>query len=243
MKQKPPRLLDQLRNSIRLKHYSYRTEQAYSLWVKQFIHFHKLRHPNEMREPEIEEFLSYLALQKNVAPSTQNQALNALIFLYRHVLDIELKPLKSITRAKKKQKLPVVLSASEVSQILVHLDHPYWLLACLMYGSGLRLMESLRLRVKDINFDYKAINVINEKGNKDRIVTLPDELTQPLKVQMKQVELLHRKDLNDGLGRTVLRLCEVNRPPLTHLFLFWQTTAPGNIGFLGGGESQVNNIG
>ena len=200
---KPPRLLDQLRHAIRVKHYSYRTEQAYAMWIKQFIRFHKLRHPKDMREPEVEEFLSYLVLQRNVAPSTQNQALNALLFLYRHVLNIELDRQQSVVRAKKKQKLPVVLTPDEVGEILVLLDHPYWLLACLMYGSGLRSMESLRLRVKDLNFGYHSISVINGKGNKDRTVTLPDELIQPLQVQIEQAQLLHRKDLSDGLGRTV----------------------------------------
>ena len=228
MKHNPPRLLDQLKNSIRVKNYSYRTEQAYSMWVKQFIHFHKLRHPNEMREPEIVEFLSHLALKRNVAPSTQNQALNALLFLYRHVLNIELKNLQSIVRAKKKQKLPVVLTANEVSRILVHLDHPYWLLACLMYGSGLRLMEGLRLRTKDIDFGYKALRVVNGKGNKDRIVTLPDELIQPLKVQIEQARLLHTKDLNDGFGQTVLPYALSKKYPNAASDFGWQYVFPSH---------------
>jgi len=204
MKPKAPRLLDQLSHAIRAKNFSYRTEQAYAMWVKQFIRYHNLQHPKDMREPEIEDFLSHLVLKRNVSPNTQSQALSALLFLYRNVLNIELSPLNSVTRAKKKQKIPVVLTPDEVKNILTHLDHPYWLLACLMYGSGLRLMESLRLRVKDLDFTYKSICVRNGKGNKDRIVTLPEELIEPLSVQIEQARILHKKDLSDGFGKTTL---------------------------------------
>lgn len=196
------------------------------MWCKQFIRYHKLRHPKEMGEQEIEEFLSHLVIDRNVAPNTQSQALNALNFLYKNVLQIKLTPLKSITRAKKKQKLPVVLTPKEVSQILVHLDHPYWLLACLMYGSGLRLMESLRLRVKDLEFEYKSISVINGKGNKDRIVTLPDELIEPLKTQIKQAQMLHNKDLSDGFGQAILPYALAKKYPNAATELGWQFVFP-----------------
>jgi len=228
MQQNPPKLLDRLRNAIRLKHYSYRTEQAYVMWTKQFIHFHNLRHPCDMREKEIEAFLSHLALVRNVAPNTQNQALNALTFLYKHVLQIELNKMDSVTRAKKKQKLPIVLTPTEVSCILAHLDHPHWLLACIMYGSGLRLMETLRLRIKDLNFSYRCINVVNGKGNKDRIVTLPDELLKYLKVQVEHAKLIHNKDLSDGFGRTVLPYALEKKYSNASSEFVWQYVFPSN---------------
>jgi integrase len=151
-----PKLLDQMRDTLRLKHYSKRTEEAYLDWVKRFIYFHNKRHPKEMGIPEIEQFLTYLAVTQHVAASTQNQALSALLFLYKQVLGIELGPINA-KRAKKPERLPVVFSQQEVKAIMAHLDGVYWIMAQLLYGSGLRLMECLRLRVKDVDVDYHQI--------------------------------------------------------------------------------------
>lgn len=173
--------LDQVARSIRVRHYSIRTEQAYIDWIKRFIHFHHKRHPKEMGEAEVAAFLTYLAVDRDVAPSTQNQVLNALVFLYREVLENPLqKNIHGIVRAKKPQRLPVVLTMKEVAGILSCLDGVYWLLGCMQYGSGLRLIESMRLRVMDLDYDRQATYVRNGKGGKDRGVTLAEELIVPL---------------------------------------------------------------
>ena len=171
MKPNSGRLLDRLAQAIRVRNYSYRTEQAYRMWVKQYIRFHNLKHPEQLDITNVRQFLDHLALDKNVSPSTQNQALNALNFLYRHVLDMPLEKVSGIYRARKTQKLPVVLTHAEIRNLFRELEPPYWLLAGFMYGSGLRLMESLRLRIKDIDFHYRAIIVRNGKGGNDRVVT------------------------------------------------------------------------
>ena len=167
--------LDQVRGAIRVRHYSIRTEQAYISWIKQFILFNGKRHPAELGGEEVSVFLTYLAQQRNVAAATQNQALNALVFMYRYVLDKPLGELQSLVRAKKPKRLPVVLTQQEVTHLLSHLTEVHWLIGCLMYGSGLRLMESVRLRVKDIDFSHRAVFVRDGKGGKDRVVTLADE--------------------------------------------------------------------
>ena len=189
--------LQQVRNAIRIRHYSVRTEQAYVDWTRRFILFHGKRHPNELGESEVGRFLTWLAVERNVAPSTQNQALNALVFLYRHVIDRPLGDITNATRAKKPQKLPVVLTQDETKRLFRHLDGNQWLPVCLLYGSGLRLMECLRLRVKDLDFDHRAIIVRSGKGGKDRVVTLPDVLIVPLQRHLASVRNLHEKDLRD----------------------------------------------
>ena len=173
--------LDRVRDAIRVRHYSIRTEQAYVHWIKRFILFHGGRHPEAMGGDEVAAFLTDLAVKKNVAPSTQNQALNALVFLYREVLDSPLPQVKGVVRAKSRQRLPVVLTVREVGAVLSGLQGQHWLVGCLLYGSGLRLMEAVRLRVKDLDFKYRAILVRDGKGRKDRVVTLPDELLEPLR--------------------------------------------------------------
>lgn len=226
MKHNPPKLLDQLANAIRIRNYSYRTEQAYAMWTRQYIRYHKLRHPAEMAEKEVAQFLNHLAVDRNVSPNTQNQALNALNFLYTHVLHRPLELVEGITRAKKRQKLPVVLTPEEIRRLLRELEPPYWLLAGLMYGSGLRLMESLRLRVKDLDFTYRAIVVRDGKGGKDRVVTLPDELIKPLKYQLNQTRFLHQKDLADGYGRADLPYALKRKWPNADTSFDWQYVTP-----------------
>jgi integron integrase len=199
-----PKLLDQVRHSIRTKHYSIRTEEAYIRWIKEFILFHNKRHPSELAEVEVSKFLSHLAVDRKVAASTQNQALSAIVFLYREVLNKPLHWLDDLDRAKRPAKLPVVLSREEVRAVLAQLDGPNWLMASLLYGSGLRLMECVRLRVKDIDFSYDQIIVRDGKGSKDRVTILPTSLKPPLQRQMDKTRALHENDLKHGFGRVYL---------------------------------------
>lgn len=226
MTQKPPKLLDQLASAIRVRNYSLRTEQAYTMWVRQYIRFHNMTHPREMAEAEVGRFLSHLSLDRGVSPNTQNQALNALKFFYGNVLNKPLDEVVGVVRSKKQQKLPIVLTQSEIRAVLKELESPYWLLAGLMYGSGLRLMESLRLRVKDLDFNYRAIMVRNGKGGKDRVVTLPDELIRPLRVQLSHTQLLHQKDLADGYGRVELPYALKRKWPNSDTDFQWQYAFP-----------------
>jgi len=196
-----PRLLDQVRLTIRGRHYSRRTEEAYVHWIKRFIFFHGVRHPAEMGEPEINAFLTHLALKERVSASTQNQALAALLFLYRYVLGREVGDLGQVIRARKPKRLPVVLTREEVKAVLSHLQGDKWLMASLMYGAGLRLMECLRLRVQDIDFARNEITVRDGKGAKDRVTMLPQSLKAPLRDHLRKVKAVHEKDLRDGWGR------------------------------------------
>ena len=199
-----PKLLDQVRAIIRRKHYSIRTEQAYVDWIKRYIFFHGKRHPLEMDEREVEQFLNHLAVDKKVAASTQNQALSALIFLYREVLEKEIGWMDNLERAKLPQRLPVVLTETEARDVLAHLDGRNWLMASLLYGAGLRLMECLRLRVKDIDFEYGQITVRDGKGNKDRVTMLPLASAELLKRQLEKTRVLHEQDIAAGFGEVYL---------------------------------------
>ena len=181
---KPPKLLDQVRYRIRVKHYSIRTEDAYADWAKRFILYHQKRHPKDMGVKEVEAFLTYLAVERKVSASTQNQAKSALLFLYKEVLNIDLPWLKEMVEAKAAKRLPVVLTPREVSALLAELNGTMWLVASLLYGTGMSLLESLRLRVKDIEFERREIIVREGKGNKDRVTMLPENLLLPLKDQL-----------------------------------------------------------
>lgn len=198
-----PPLLDQLRQALRLKHYAYRTEETYVNWVRRFILFHNKRHPRDMGEPEITAFLTDLAVQKDVTANTQNQALSALLFLYRHVLGRDLGALPA-ARAKTPDRLPVALSVDEVQRIMRHLDGVPRLMTQLLYGSGLRLMECLRLRVKDLDFDRGEITVRAGKGDKDRRTMLPQAVRAPLQAHLAWARVLHQQDLADGCGAVYL---------------------------------------
>jgi integron integrase len=189
-----PRLLDQVREAIRTRHYSLRTEESYVRWIKRFIFFHGKRHPAEMGEQEITQFLSDLAVQRHVSASTQNQALSALLFLYREVLSQELYWLQDIIRAKRPARLPTVLSRDEVKALLKALPGEKWLMATLLYGAGLRLMECLRLRVKDVDFARNQILVREGKGNKDRVTMLPAAVKEPLARHLKHVREQYESD-------------------------------------------------
>lgn len=196
--------LDQVRACIRLRHFSIRTEQAYVFIIRRFILFHNKRHPEQMGVEEIRQFVSHLATDAQVAASTQNQALSALLFLYREVLQIDLPFVDGIARAKRPQRVPVVLTQAEVRRLLDNISGTHHLLASLLYGSGLRLMEAVRLRVKDIDFEYNQITVRDGKGAKDRRTLLPQPLITPLGRQLQRAKLLHEDDLAAGGGNVYL---------------------------------------
>jgi integron integrase len=203
-----PKLLDQLREALRSRHYSRRTEQTYCHWVEKYIFFHNVRHPAEMAEPEMNQFLTHLAVKENVSASTQNQALSALLFLYRYVLDREIGDLGEVIRARKSIRVPVVMTREEVKAVLNHLTGDKWLMASLMYGTGLRLMECLRLRIQDVDFGRKEITVRDGKGGKDRITMLPESLKLPLQEHLQKIKKIHEKDLAEGgAGCSCRTLC------------------------------------
>lgn len=193
-----PKLLDQVRDLIRTKHYSIRTENQYLQWIRRFILFHGKRHPRDMGAPEVEAFLSHLAVSRDVAASTQNQALSALLFLYHEVLGIDLPWLDNVTRAKRPQRLPVVLSRDEVRAVLDRMSGVYGLMASLLYGTGMRLMECVRLRVKDVDFARGEILIRDGKGAKDRVTMLPESLVPALQSHLNQRRAIFEDDLRAG---------------------------------------------
>ena len=223
---KEPRLLDQIRARCRLRHYSIRTERAYVSWARRFILANGRRHPRDMGVVEVEAFLSTLATRDDVAASTQNQALSALLFLYREVLGIELPWMESVVRAKRPQKVPVVLSHDEVARLLAVLDGQPWLMAALLYGAGIRLMECVRLRVQDVDFDRREILVRNGKGGKDRRVPLPQRLHERLREQVDRVGLQHQADLLAGRGEVYLPHALSRKYPNAARELGWQYVFP-----------------
>ena len=221
-------LLDQMRDRIRTLHYSIRTEDAYVLWAKQFILFHGQRHPLEMGEAEVGEFLTYLAVERNVAASTQNQALSAILFLYKVVLDRPLERVDDVLRAKKPQRLPVVFTREEVRAVLARMQGDKAVMASLLYGSGLRLMECLRLRVKDVDFGQNHIVVRDGKGQKDRVTVLPGSLVDALRRQVERVVEIHRQDLRDGFGRVYLPFALAKKYPNADREPGWQYLFPAS---------------
>ena len=221
-----PRLLEQVREQIRLKHYSIRTEHVYCEWVKRFIRFHSYRHPQEMGAAEVEAFLSDLALRKSVSASTQNQALAALLFLYKQVLKLDLPWLGEVVRAKKPSRLPVVLSVAEVQQLLGRLDGEVGLVTHLLYGSGMRLMEVMRLRVKDVDFSRREILIRDGKGMKDRVTMLPQRLEQALRNHLAVVKALHQAELAKGRGDVWLPFALARKYPNAPRELGWQYVFP-----------------
>jgi len=221
-----PKLLDRVHAVARLRHLSLGTERAYSDWIKRFILFHRKRHPEEMGAEEIRLFLSHLAVEGRVAASTQNVALCALLFLYRDVLQVELPYVEGIQRAKLPTRVPVVFTRAEVSSLLSRLSGTYSLIARLLYGSGLRLMEAARLRVKDLDFDYMEILVRDGKGEKDRRTILPRPVAEPLRHQLERVKLLHEKDLREGFGEVYLPYALARKYPSAARAWGWQYVFP-----------------
>lgn len=223
-----PRLLDRVREQIRLKHYSIRTERVYCEWIKRYVRFHKYRHPLDMGAPEVEAFLSDLAVRRDVSASTQNQALAALLFLYKQVLKQELPWLGEVVRAKKPARLPVVLSIDEVHRILAQLEGEVGLVARLLYGGGMRLMEGVRLRVKDVDFARNEIIIRDGKGQKDRVTVLPATLVAPLKQHLARVRLMHQQELAEGRGDAYLPYALSRKYPRAPWEWAWQYVFPAS---------------
>lgn len=222
----PPRLLDQVRESLRVRHYSLRTEQAYVDWIRRFILFNNKRHPRELGADEVAAFLTHLATERNVAPSTQNQAKSALLYLYSQVLMLDLPWLGEVITAQTKRRLPVVLTPREVRALLHELSGVSWLFASLLYGTGMRVMEGLRLRVKDIDFERREVIVREGKGGKDRVTVLPENLMLPLQEQLAAARSLHALDLREGYGAVHLPHALAVKMPQAALSWGWQWVFP-----------------
>jgi integron integrase len=225
---KPKKLMDQVRDELRLKHYSLRTEYSYCDWIERFIRFHHLRHPKEMGEMEVSSFLTQLARDGRVAAATQNQALSALLFLYKHVLKQEMGWLDNVERVKRPARAPVVLTRDEVHKIFAHLHGMPRLMARLLYGSGLRLMECVRLRVKDIDFGYARITVREGKGGKDRVTMLPANLVPGLERHLQKVKAQHEQDIDDGFGYVYLPNALARKFPSAACEWGWQYVFPSS---------------
>ena len=221
-----PKLLDQVRNLMRLRHLSHKTERAYVSYIRDFILFHDKRHPQEMGVDEIRRYLTHLAVEKNVAASTQNVAFNAILFLYKQVLEINLPLIDGVLRAKKPKHLPVVFTPAEAKSIIAELEGTTHLIVSLLYGSGMRLTEVLRLRVKDIDFEMMQITVRDGKGAKDRVTMLPTSLAAHLQIQLERVKLLHNADLAKGFGEVFLPFALARKYPDTDKKLAWQYVFP-----------------
>ena len=221
-----PKLLDQVRGKIRLKHYSIRTEQAYLYWIKRFILHSDKEHPKNLGAEAVERFLTYLAVEGKVASSTQNQAKSALLFLYREILGIELGWLDDIEQAKTPKRLPVVLTRHEVQALLSRFQGTHWLIGTLLYGTGMRIMECLRLRVKDVEFSRQEILIRDGKGFKDRVTMLPDVLVNPLKEHFQKVQALHAQDLVAGYGSVYMPNALEKKYPTASRDWGWQYVFP-----------------
>ena len=224
----PQELLDRVRDRIRVKHYSYRTEETYVQWIKRFILFHNDRHPREMGSDEVNAFLTHLAVSENVAASTQNQALSAILFLYREVLELELGLNLEAVRAKQPRNLPTVLTVTETLEILNNLTGVYQIIAKLLYGSGLRLNEALQLRVKDIDFAQQQIIVRDSKGMESRVTMLPRNVVEQLQEQLQIVKRTHQQDIARGYGEAHLPFALSRKYPNAAKEWIWQYVFPSS---------------
>jgi integron integrase len=223
------KLLDIVREKIRVKHYSIKTEQSYVGWVKQYIFFHNKKHPIDMGKKEIEEFLTYLAVERKVSPATQNQAFSALLFLYTQVLGIDLKDTNiQALRAQERKHIPVVLTKDEVQKVLINLTGIYQLIVYLMYGCGLRMSEALSLRIKDVDFGFDKIYIWDSKSLTDRTLPLPQSIKQRLLAQVDYVAQIHKKDLEDGFGSVYMPYALEKKYPKAQLEIKWQFLFPMN---------------
>jgi integron integrase len=222
----PPKLLDQVRDKLRVKHYSIRTEQSYVDWINRYILFHGKRHPKDLGARDLEAFLTHLAVAGKVAAATQNQAKSALLFLYREVLEIALPWLDNVTQAKAPKRLPVVLTVKEVQAVMAGMSGTHALIARLLYGSGMRLMEAVRLRVKDVEFSRREILIREGKGFKDRVTMLPDAVIEPLLRHLEKVKMLHEEDLALGHGEVYLPYALDKKYPNAGREWGWQYVFP-----------------
>ena len=220
------KLLSRLRNELRSRHYSPRTERAYLMWVRRFVRFNGMRHPADMSESEVNRFLTHLAVARNVSASTQTQALSALLFLYRHVLRKPLRDLGALTRARRPKRIPVVMTREEVAAVLATMEGPTWLVASLLYGSGLRLSECLTLRVQHVDFGSRTLLVRDGKGAKDRSTMLPAALIAPLDGHLSRVRRIHQQDVSEGFGRAVLPDAIARKYPAASREWAWQWVFP-----------------
>jgi len=221
-------LLDQIRKEIRKRHYSYRTEKQYVGWAHRYLQFNENTPPGQLGAREVESFLSYLATGRQVAAATQAQALAALLFLYKHVLRVDLPWIDNVTRARRPKRLPVVLTRAEVRRLLAELHGKYWVIASLLYGSGLRLLEALRLRVKDLDLDTRTLVVRDGKGMKDRVTLLPESLVSPLRVRLTRLREMHDAATEAGFGGVELPHALYRKYPRAHLDFGWQYLFPAS---------------
>ncbi len=221
-----PKLLEVMRDILRARHYSPRTEEAYCSWVRRFIRFHGLRHPADMGVEEINTFLTHLAVKKKVSDSTQNQALSALLFLYRYVFGVDIGNLGDVVRARKSHHLPVVMTRSETRAVIERMRGDAHLMASLLYGSGIRLSECVSLRVQDLEFERHEVLVFSGKGNKDRVTMLPESLSGPLQVHLRKVRSIHEQDLADGWGRVFIPDGLARKYPTAPTEWKWQWVFP-----------------
>jgi integron integrase len=222
----PPSLLDQIRSEIRVRHYSFRTQKAYVDWIVRFIRFHGRRHPRDLGGEEVRAFLSHLATRLQVAPATQAQALSALLFLYKRVLHVDLPWIDNVIRAHRPKRLPTVLDKAEARRVIAHLRGDYWLIAALLYGSGLRLLEALRLRVKDLDLYHHRILVRNGKGAKDRVTIVSPALIEPLRLHLGKVRTLHDHALTSGYAGVELPYALARKYPRARVQWGWQYVFP-----------------
>jgi integron integrase len=240
LKHTRPRLLEQVRTHLKVNHYSKKTEEAYIGWIKRYILFHNKRHPNEMGKDEIQKFINHLAVEQNVSSSTQNQALQAILYLYKNILNNNVGWLDDIKHATRIKHLPVVFSRNETAQILNKLTGVNKLVVSMLYGTGMRLGEVLNLRIKDIDFEMNQIMVRDGKGEKDRITVLPQKLIPELKEQIRKVKNLHIKDLAEGLGRTKLPYALAKKYINADKEFGWQYVFPAS-GFVYDKESKLKS--
>ena len=221
-----PRLYDAVVEAFRVRHYSRRTEKAYIHWIRRFIDYHQHQHPRHLAEKDVNRFLTSLAVDEHVAASTQNQALSAILFLYEHVLEQPLDRIEGVVRARRPKRLPVVLTVDEVSRVMSYLTGDKWLVAMLLYGGGLRLLEALRLRVKDLDFERGEITVREGKGDKDRVTTMPRAVVRSLQEHLRHVQAVHQEDLADGFGRVDLPHALARKYPNADREWCWQFVFP-----------------
>jgi integron integrase len=221
-----PRLYDRVVEVLRVHHYSRRTEEAYIHWIRRYIEFHEHQHPRHLAEGDVNRFLTHLAIKEHVAASTQNQALSAVLLVYEHALEQPLDRIEGVVRARRPKRLPVVLTVDEVSRVMSHLRGDNWLIVMLLYGGGLRLLEALRLRVKDLDFQRGEITVREGKGDKDRVTMMPQAVIRPLQEHLRRVETIHEKDLADGYGRVELPHALARKYPNANRDWRWQFVFP-----------------
>jgi integron integrase len=221
-----PRLYDHMVEVLRVRHYSRRTEQAYVHWVRRYVEFFDRRHPRELDESDVNRFLTHLAVKEHVAASTQNQALSAILFLYEQVLQQPLDRIEGVVRARRPKRLPVVLTVDEVSRVMSHLTGDKWLIAMLLYGGGLRLLEALRLRVKDLDFELGELTIREGKGDKDRRTMMPQAIKHPLQEHLQRVQVTHERDLAAGYGQVELPHALARKYPNAGREWCWQYVFP-----------------